>query len=305
VYDEIKVKAVVNQCKGLISTGGQHVGVPGIFGMNFQAVSVGQKTWAEIDSPLRGGYLDAEGAPNTAVASALDFVDESLGDMVHALKASGAFSKTTIIITAKHGQSPINFKKRRIIPAKALDAAIQTVLAASDYAVTADDAAYIWLKHSAQPKTEDVVKALWASKALNDLPAMPDPNAPPTIPDWPITTWPANPGFEEILWGDTLKLRFNDPLKDSRTPDIIGLPVPGVIWAGAHSAKLAEHGGLAQDDGNVCLLVSNPDLEKKTLKSPVKTTQVAPTILKLLGIKPDLLESVQKEKTDELPLFDS
>jgi hypothetical protein len=303
VYDEIKVKAVVNQCKGMNSTGTAHVGIPGIFGMNFQALSVGQKTWSAQDSALLGGYLDADGTPNTAIASALDFVDESLGDMVNALKAHGALHKTTIILSAKHGQSPINLQKRRIVPASALDAAIQTVLTAADYAVTADDAAYIWLKHSAQPKTEDVVKALWASTKLNNLPAQADPNA--GIPGWLEPAWPANPGFEEILWGDTLKLRFNDPLKDSRTPDIIGLPTPGIIWAGAHSAKLAEHGGLAQDDANVALLVSNPGLVKKTLKTPVRTTQIAPTILKLLGIDPDLLESVQKEKTDELPLFDS
>jgi hypothetical protein len=303
VYDDIKVKAIVNQCKGLNSTGTHHVGIPGIFGMNFQALSVAQKTWAEVDSPLLGGYLDAEGTPNTAIASAMEFVDDALGKMVKALHDHGALHHTTIIITAKHGQSPINLKKRRIVPAGALDAAIQTVLGAADYAVTADDAAYIWLKHSAQSKTADVVHALWSSAGLNDLPAQADPNA--GKPGWLEPNWPANPGIEEILWGDTLKLRFNDPLHDSRTPDIIVLPTPGVIWAGAHSAKLAEHGGLAQDDGNVALLVSNPGLGKKTIKTPVKTTQVAPTILKILGLNPQKLDAVQIEKTDELPAFDA
>src|SRR5262249_57665449 len=41
--DVLKVQAVLNEIAGLDSTGKHSVGVPTIFGMNFQAVSVGQK----------------------------------------------------------------------------------------------------------------------------------------------------------------------------------------------------------------------------------------------------------------------
>src|SRR6516225_5294187 len=41
--DVLKVQAILNQINGLDSTGTKSVGVPTIFGMNFQAVSVGQK----------------------------------------------------------------------------------------------------------------------------------------------------------------------------------------------------------------------------------------------------------------------
>src|SRR5262249_30584220 len=120
-----------------------------------------------------------------------------------------------------------------------------------------------------------------------------------------LLPWPANPGIEEILWGDTLKLFANDPLHDSRSPDIVVLPTPGVIYAGRKSTKLAEHGGWAVGDLNVGMLVSNPGLSRRTVKSPVTTAQVAPTILKLLGLDPQDLQAVQKEKTDELPAFDA
>jgi arylsulfatase A-like enzyme len=49
------------------------------------------------------------------------------------------------------------------------------------------------------------------------------------------------------------------------------------------------------------LLVSNPGLRAKTVTSFVETTQVAPTILKLLGLDPTSLDAVRKEGTPVLP----
>jgi hypothetical protein len=323
LYDSLKVKAVVNQCKGLNSTGTHHVGTPAIFGMNFQVLSVAEKLWMEkldppppievLDSLLQGGYLDADGTPNTAIVAAMQFVDDALGEMVVALAERDILEHTTIIITAKHGQSPINFQKRRIVADSAFDTIVGGVVGANtalvtNYAFTADDACYIWLQKKFQHQTADVVKALWASPLLNNLPAQPDPNTTPVPPwpaPWPEPNWPANPGIEYILWGDTLKLVANDPIHDSRTPDIIVVPTPGVIYAGKKSPKIAEHGGISSEDLNVALLVSNPGLSKQEIKTPVQTTQVAPTILKLLGLNPNALHAVVNEKTDELPGLDA
>ncbi|HLY10323.1 MAG TPA: alkaline phosphatase family protein, partial [Planctomycetota bacterium] len=143
LYDSLKVTAVVNQCKGLNSTGTLKVGTPGIFGMNFQTISVGQKLTSEIDSPLLGGYTDADGGLNTALTAGMQYVDDALDQMVDALTKQGILQHTTIIITAKHGQCPINLRKRRIVPAKSFDDVIAPVVGAGNYAVTADDAAYI------------------------------------------------------------------------------------------------------------------------------------------------------------------
>jgi hypothetical protein len=65
--------------------------------------------------------------------------------------------------------------------------------------------------------------------------------------------------------------------------------------------KQSEHGGFAQDDTNVMLLVSNPSIKARTDTSSVETDQVAPTILRLLGLDPDALDAVRMEGTPVLP----
>ncbi len=74
--------------------------------MNFQAVSVGQKL---IEQGVgNGGYLDAAGTPSELLLGEIEFVDASIGKMVNELKDTGAFDSTLIVITAKHGQGPID-----------------------------------------------------------------------------------------------------------------------------------------------------------------------------------------------------
>ena len=77
-------------------------------------------------------------------------------------------------------------------------------------------------------------------------------------------------------------------------------PNPGVIYTKSQ-AKDMEHGGFAADDGHVALLVSLPSMEQKIVTRHVKTTQVAPTVVKALGLDPRLLQSVRKEGTHVLP----
>jgi arylsulfatase A-like enzyme len=121
-------------------------------------------------------------------------------------------------------------------------------------------------------------------------------------------------GIGQILYGASLNTIFNPPgvpnnpgpccyLRDGgdpRTPDIIVLPQVGVVYTGS-TKKQAEHGGFAWDDTNVMLLVSNPDIVGRTIHSFVETAQVAPTILKSLGLDPDALDAVRTEGTPALP----
>jgi hypothetical protein len=109
--------------------------------------------------------------------------------------------------------------------------------------------------------------------------------------------------IDEVMSGEELKLKFRDPLKDSRTPDIIVQPVYGTVYTGAAKNKVAEHGGFSFGDTNVGLIVSNPGLRERTVKTPVATSQVAPSILKALGIDPSELHSVRKEGTAVLPFL--
>jgi hypothetical protein len=67
-YDTLKVNAILNQINGRTHNGMAPAPVPTIFGMNFQAVSVGQKL-IETQLSLTGGYLDSIGTPTPALLS--------------------------------------------------------------------------------------------------------------------------------------------------------------------------------------------------------------------------------------------
>jgi len=65
--------------------------------------------------------------------------------------------------------------------------------------------------------------------------------------------------------------------------------------------KLAEHGGFSLNDRNVAMLVSKPGIASKYIATPVETRQIAPTVLKALGLKPSALKALAIEPTTSLP----
>src|SRR5215469_1333631 len=90
------------------------------------------------------------------------------------------------------------------------------------------------------------------------------------------------------------------PMGDSRTPDLIVQPNIGHTYTHS-SAKQAEHGGFEFDDTNVMMLFSNPSIRPKTVHARAETIQVAPSILKALGLDPSRLDAVRAEGTAVLP----
>ena len=305
--DQLKVQGIINEIQGLTHDGKQAPGVPEVFGMNFQGVSVGQKlvtdnfdlSCAADNGPLNqqpGGYTDGSGTPSKVLAYALDQTDAALASMIKALKDQEIYESTLFIVTAKHGQSPINPVKvnkpghfadvvTTLPDAKTNPAAIAIATAANCPTSTQppifdcgsindDDIALIWLAPNDQKISQQVRDYI-------------NSNALPLFVD-------------EVMGGKELTLRFNDPLHDSRTPDIIVRPNYGTIYTGS-GAKNAEHGGYNYSDTNVGLIVSIPGLEAKTIKSPVTSAQVAPTILRALGLDLQALKSVRVEKTRPLP----
>jgi arylsulfatase A-like enzyme len=291
------VTAIINEINGLKHDGTPGGGTPAVFGMNFQAVSVGQKLASDngngtclqsTHTGQKGGYLDGAGTPTDVLAYGLQKTDEALGSMIQALKQRGLYDSTLFIVTAKHGQSPINPLKINKpghfadLVATLTDAgtdpggiAIASANACNTGScgfVQDDDIALIWLQD--QSKTQAVIDYLNTNaKALF---------------------------IDEVLGGDELKLKFNDPAHDSRTPDVIVQPIYGTVYTGS-KAKNAEHGGMSFADTNVGLIVSNPRFPSVVLKTPVLTSQVAPAILQALDIEPEALKSVRVEHTATLP----
>jgi hypothetical protein len=277
-YDSLHVQAVINQIDGYSHDRSKKVGVPTLFGFNFQAVSVGEKLKqgpVVAGGPnVNGGYFDVLGTPNEGLAFELDFVDQSLGRVVAELKKEGIYDSTLIIIGAKHGQSPIDVSKRVGIG----NGQPTALLGAADAFDISDDGSLIWLTD--QELTSSVVAMLSEPENQQTL------------------------GIQEIFAGQSLKNKWNDPGSDPRTPDIILKVNTGVIFTGG--SKIAEHGGLNEDDIHAALLVSFAGATQKTVKSAVLNQQVAPTIIKALGIDPNELEAVKEEQIHVLPfLFNS
>ena len=288
-YDQLKVNAILNQINGKTHLGTSQAPVPTIFGMNFQAVSVGQKL---IEKGVKGGYTDAAGTPTFNMKSEILFVDAAIGQMVEELKDKGLLDSTLIIITAKHGQSPIDTNRFVEPPTSPAD-----VLATSPMGNL--------LPFSESPSsinptgigpTQDDISQLWLKDSSKTLAAV-----------GYLEAHAVAAGIGQIFYGPSLETMFNapglPPNGDPRTPDIIVQPNVGVIYT-TSSKKQAEHGGFAHDDTNVMMLVSNPSFDAKTVTSFVETTQVAPTILQALGLDPGSLDAVQKEGTPVLPGLD-
>jgi hypothetical protein len=305
--DQLKVNAVLNQIHGRTHLGISKAPVPVIFGMNFQAVSVGQKL-IEPKSASRtdansGGYEDAQGTPRPKMLAEIQYVDAAIGQMVAALKQEGLLDSTAIIITAKHGQSPIDPNRFFPIPGNSGNngtppsGIIGNLLPAvysdpnNGLGLAEDDISQIWMADS--NRTADAVTALENAGTAIGLGQI--------YYGASITTLFNRPGVPNSL-GPCCKLREGG---DPRTPDIVVIPNVGVVYTG-NLKKQSEHGGFAHDDTNVMLLVSNPDVKARSVNSFVETAQVAPTILKILGLDPDALDAVRLEGTPVLPsLFDS
>jgi len=85
-------------------------------------------------------------------------------------------------------------------------------------------------------------------------------------------------------------------LAAARAPDVFIQPDAGVIYSGSKK-RIAEHGGGTPDDTHVALLISVAGVEERHVAAPVETTQVAPTILRALGLDPRELQAVREEHT--------
>src|SRR5262249_13687639 len=153
-YDQIKVQAILNEIDGKTSDGASSALVPAIFGMNFQAVSVGEKLVDPVLSCVRntGGGCDPSYVPGgyepgtleftPQLHQALAYVDGALGAMRHELDVKGLWPSTEMIVTAKHGQSPIDPAQLQKV-----GGAVDTLLSNAHVAaaqITEDDISLVW-----------------------------------------------------------------------------------------------------------------------------------------------------------------
>jgi Type I phosphodiesterase / nucleotide pyrophosphatase len=265
-YDDMKAQAVINEIDGRTHDGLKRAPVPTVFGLNLQTVNVAQKL---------NGYRDAQADLTTGVDSGIGHVDAILARFMRELDRRDLREQTLVIVTAKHGNGPVDPALLHKIDSHRLAGAIEQAAPGALAQLTGDHGALVWLR---------------------------DPSAVPAVAEALRKNADAL-GIAQVLSGVALARRFPSPAADSRTPDIVVISRDGVIYTKPSDGKLAEHGGFHDDDTGVALLISNPRLALagQRLTSPVSTTQVAPTILAALGLPPDRLQAVAKEGTTALP----
>ena len=292
-YDSYKVQAILNEIDGLDHSGAHHVGTPAIFGMNFQTISTAQKL--PKSDGLKGGYVANGLIPGPLLTRALNWLDGEIGMMVAHIKADHLAGSTAIIISAKHGQSPTDGNALKRVPDGPIIDAINAAWAATHPSnkslvifATDDDGMLLWLSDRSQTAANFVKHYLLTHTAPGN-----------DINGNPITV--TKSGLKKVYAGEAAADFVGVPWSDSRVPDIIGISQYGTVYTGGMK-KIAEHGGDAFQDRNVPILLVLPGHHHgRVIHRSVETTQIAPTILKLLGLNPRALDAVRAEHTQILP----
>ncbi len=292
-YDNYKVQAVLNEINGYDHSGKHRVGTPAIFGMNFQTVSTAEKLPAS--DGLTGGY-EADGVtPGPLLKRALDFINTDLGQMVSAINARNLAGSTTIVLTAKHGQSPMTPSALTRIDDGTITDALNAAWAEKHpkdpplvtFSIN-DDGMLIWLSNRSEEATEFANEFLLSYSGIgNDI----NGNAKPFTAS----------GLKTVYAGEDAAEFIGVDQDNDRVPDVIGIAQYGTVYTG-HKSKIAEHGGDNPQDRHVALVVSGAGASSLVSGQTVETTQIAPTILRLLGLDTNALIAVQKENTPALTI---
>ncbi|WP_141849153.1 alkaline phosphatase family protein [Lapillicoccus jejuensis] len=297
-YDAYKVKAVLNEIDGYDHSRTSKVGTPAVFGMNFQSVSTAQKL--PTSGGRAGGYLPGGTVPGPVLSSALSFVDASVGSMVRQLRGDGLASSTTIVLSAKHGQSPTDPTALTRIDDGAIIDAINADWAVSHPSETRlvtfsadDDSMLLWLSDRSPAATRFVQQWLLSHPATGSTISLTSRTVPAS-------------GLTKVYAGADAASYYGVSVDEPRHPDVVGVAQDGVVYTGG-TKKIAEHGGMNAQDRHVPIVVARASSvglgssRGSVVASPVETTQIAPTILALLGLDPRALQAVRLEHTAVLP----
>jgi hypothetical protein len=289
-YDSFKVQAVINEINGFDHSGTHNVGTPAIFGLNFQTISTAEKL-------PNGGYMADGITPSGLLEGALDYINNKLAAMEAAIARRGLRDSTTIILSAKHGQSPNTPTALTRINdgtiQNALNAAWRAAGHSTDLVAFAidDDGWLMWTTDRSQAATN------FAKNFLQNY-----SGTGTDIQGNPKSFSSSGLQPSKIYAGADAAAFIGVPPGDPRVPDVIGVAQYGTVYTGG-KGKIAEHGGDNPQDRDVALVVSGGKIDGgKVVTDSVETTQIAPTILQLLGLNPNALQAVQIEHTKALQL---
>ena len=293
-YDSYKVQAVLNWIDGYNHQRTQQVGVPAIFGMNFQTVSTAEKL--PTSDGLAGGDLPGTNTPGPLLQRALQYVNDQLRTMDQEIQSQGLADSTAIVLSAKHGQSPQDPNQlTRIDDGPIIDGVNAAWAATHPGARPADRG-----RNRRRRGHVVAVRSVAGGGAVRQ--ALPvDPH-----------------GDRQHRIGrlaDAAALRAGEDLRrQGGGPLLRGAALrPAPSRTCGASSRSASSTPAARARSPSTAAPTRPTAtcrSSSTRRAPsdrgvfnrrVETTQIAPTILQLLGLNPDKLQAVQAEGTRVLP----
>lgn len=264
--DDGRVAALLHWIDGKDCTGASNAPVPVLFGMSFASVGAAQAATGM-------GYSDVTGTPSRGLEESLVFTDVAIGRIIRRLKDRHLYDSTWIIVTSPYGHAPIDQRKRRVIPIEELTAVANSIHPGLAAHVSGGDVGMVWLR---DPSLAPAVVQAYGDRS-------------------------AALGIQEIYSGAKLGLTLNPPDQDSRMPDIILQPERGIVWISSSDPAPATYGGMQDEDTHAALLVAGSQLTGRVDKTWVPTSQVAPLLLRALGIEKFDLQALHREHTPALP----
>src|SRR5215831_15213433 len=292
-FDNLRVTSILSEIRGLKSDGVTPAPTPNLFGMNFQAVNSVKKA-----SPTSG--YDALGNFDANLRHELAFIDGAIGSMLSAIRLQGLANSTAVIITAKHGESPL-ISTRTIVDQTAIGA----IVSAGGVPVTASPTSL-----KVGKTTQKTSELIWLPRqGSNGVPLTPAAVQAETALAVTTLTTSVDSRFQPF-WTSILSfgsgLPFPDPTVDPAAPDIVVVMKDGVNFEPQPlpaAPTFAEHGGFGENETHVPLLVSYPTWAPVSVSGPlnIATRQIAPTVLSMLGLNPAALDAVRIEGIASLP----
>jgi hypothetical protein len=294
LFDNYKAQAVLNEIDGYDHSGTTQVGTPSIFGVDFDSVQVAEEEAASYGEA--GGYETVNGQtiPGPLMQGALSFLDSWLGRFVAELAYTGQTDDTAIILTGTNGTSPTDPQTITKVNDQPIISGLDTAWAASHpgsaplVASSSDnDALELWLGNRSEQAADFAQQYLASHSAAG------------TAASGARTSVPAS-GTGQIYAGAAAAAYFGVTATDSRHPDVFATTQAGVVY-NAGRDQIAGTGGGDSQDLNVPLILLDPAATPGSVRTPVSTTQIAPTILSILGLNPQDLTAVQADHTQVLP----
>lgn len=263
--DELRVQDVLHWIDGKACNGSVAT-VPVLFGMTFASIAAAQ-------SDPHMGYTDALGTPSTGLAANIGFVDTAIGRVVTQLKQRQLYGTTWIAVTSSYGYSPMDRRAMRKISTARISQILANIQPGLVTHLCGRRTVMIWLKNSSEGAR--VAQAI--SENTTEL------------------------GVQDIYYGARLALTFNTAAQDSRMPNLILQGKQGVAWVGPTTENGGSCGGMLDEDTHVALLISGAQLGGRIDPTYVPTTQLAPLLLRALGMEKFDLKALHLEHSPALP----